>query len=509
MTRLLTVLLLSSAMAAPAAALELSPIGTYATGVFDESAAEISAFDPKSKKLFVVNGHDKSIDILDLSSPEQPVKSGTLDISAYGKAANSVAVKGDYVAVAVEADVKQDDGQLLLFKTDGTLVGSAKVGALPDMVAFSADGALAVVANEGEPSGDFKRDPEGSVSIVSIPSLKVRTADFKNVSPKGDVTSIHTPAPKGTRFAQNVEPEYVTISQDGELAFVSLQEANAIAVIDLKAGKVKSVFGLGFKDFSKTPMDASDKDGKAELKLWPVKSLYQPDSIASFEKDGMHYVVSANEGDSRDYEGYSEELRVKDLKLDPKTFPNAAELQDEKALGRLKTTSAMGDVDGDGDHDEIIGYGGRSMSIYAYDPASDTFSQTWDSGSQIAEKLLVLAPSWFNSEGQVSSFDKRSDDKGAEPEGVTLGEVGGKLYAFLGLERMGGVVVYDVSDPKAPQWAGYAHNGKPEGDASAGGAGDIGPEGLLFLSSKDSPNGKPLLVVANEVSGTVTVFEIK
>lgn len=512
LVRLLGSSALALALAGPvarAAAMELIPAGSYKTGVYDKGAAEIVAFDPATKKLFVVNGADKTIDILDAAAPGALKKIGTLDIGAHGKAATSVAVKNGLVAVAVEAKDKQADGKLVLFKTDGTLVGAAQVGALPDMVTFTPKGDLALTANEGEPSKDYTKDPEGTVSIVAIPSLTVKTVRFDKVDAAKLDKSVHRPSPEGTSLAQDLEPEYVAVSPDGTLAFVTLQENNAIAVIDIAAASVRGVFGLGFKDFSKTPMDASDKDDAIRLKTWPVKSLYQPDSVAVFEQGGTLYAVTANEGDARDYEGYSEEMRVAKLTLDPAKFPNAAALQLEQNLGRLKVTKAMGDTDGDGDHDEIVGFGGRSFSIYAYDAPANSLTQVYDSGSIIAQKLAKAHPGWFNSEGQKANFDKRSDDKGTEPEGLAIGEANGKRLAFIGLERMGGIVVFDISNPAAPAWAGYFHNGSPNGDAEKGTAGDVAPEGLAFIPAAESPTGAPMLAVGNEVSGSTTLWTVK
>ncbi|WP_114007974.1 choice-of-anchor I family protein [Cohaesibacter intestini] len=495
---------LSLTLAAHASALSLEPISSYEAKVFDEGAAEVLSYDKAGKKLYVVNGNDKTIDILDIANPAEIRKAGAIDVKKHGKGANSVAVHGDYVAIAVEMKNKQADGKLALYKTDGSFVGEATVGALPDNVVFAPNGAYAVVANEGEPSGDYKTDPEGTVSIVAIPSLEVKTISFASLDAKALGDSFHTPSPEGTSIAQDVEPEYVAISADSKTIFVSLQENNAIAVIDADKAALKTVFALGFQDYSKELVDLSDKDGAINRKNWPVLSMRQPDTIASFTKDGMAYVVTANEGDARDYDGYSEETRLGKVKLDEKAFPNAAELQDKKNLGRLKITTAKGDVDGDGDFDAIYGYGGRSFSIF-----NEKGEMVFDSGTEIEAKMAELAPTAFNSQGANESFDNRSDDKGTEPEALALGSIGDKLYAFIGLERMGGVVVYDITDPANASYVTYANNVKLDGEAEKMTAGDIAPEGIVFISAKDSPHGKPMIAVANEVSGSTTLYEVK
>ncbi|WP_210200409.1 choice-of-anchor I family protein [Cohaesibacter celericrescens] len=495
---------LTLSLASHAAALTLEPISSYETKTFDEGAAEVVSYDKAGKRLYVVNGADKSIDILDISNPSVIKKTGAIDVTKHGHGANSVSVHGGYVAIAVEVKPKQDAGKLVLYKTDGTLVGEVTIGALPDSVAFAPNGEFVVVANEGEPSSDYKTDPEGTVSIVSIPSLEVKTVSFDNVNADLLGVEFHTPSPEGISIAQDIEPEYVAITPDSETAFVSLQENNAMAVVDTASGTLKNVFTLGFQDYSKHLVDLSDKDGGINRKNWPVLSMRMPDTIQAFAKDGINYVVMANEGDSRDYDGYSEETRLGKVKLDEKAFPNAAELQDEKNLGRLKITTAKGDTDGDGDFDAIYGYGGRSFSIF-----NEMGEMVFDSGTEIEAKLAELMPTAFNSQGANESFDNRSDDKGAEPEALALGMVGGKHYAFIGLERTGGVMVYDITDPANAAFVTYANNVKLDGSAEKMTAGDIAPEGIAFIAAKDSPNGEAMIAVANEVSGSTTLYAVK
>ena len=210
------------------------------------------------------------------------------------------------------------------------------------------------------------------------------------------------------------------------------------------------------------------------------------------EVDGQTYYITANEGDARDYDGFSEEVRVEDLELDPTAFPNAEELQEDANLGRLKTTNTLGDTDGDGDLDKIYSYGARSFSIWNSDG-----ELVFDSENELATITANPVPELFNSQGDEESFDERSDDKGSEPEGVVTGVVDGKTYAFIGLERIGGIMVYDVSNPTDPKFVQYLRS-----------EGDIAPEGLDFVAAEESPNGNPLLVVAYEISGSTTIYEI-
>jgi hypothetical protein len=307
--------------------------------------------------------------------------------------------------------------------------------------------------------------------------------------------------------AQDLEPEYIAVSPDGQVAYVTCQENNAIVVIDIAKAKALDILPLGYKDWSQSKLDASDKDDAINIQAWPVFGMYEPDAIAAYDVAGITYLVTANEGDSRDYDGFSEEARVSDLLLDPTAFPTAADLQKKGKLGRLNVTTTLGDYDGDGDFDALYTLGGRSFSIWQ---VAGGLTQVYDSGDDLEQITAVAFPDDFNSDNaENDSFDNRSDNKGPEPEGVTLGVMGGKTYAFIGLERIGGVMVYDVTDPFAPVFEDYLNTRDFSGDPAAGTAGDLGPEGLEFVPAAASPTGKPLLIVAYEVSGSVAIFEIE
>lgn len=245
-------------------------------------------------------------------------------------------------------------------------------------------------------------------------------------------------------------------------------------------------------------LDASDRDSKINIAAWPLRGLYLPDAIASYRVRGRTYLVTANEGDAREWPGLVEEARVSTLALDPGAFPNAATLRQNANLGRHTVTTALGDDDGDGDYDRLFTLGGRSFSIWSTDG-----TQVFDSGSDFERFTAAEAPAYFNSNNTASTFDDRSDNKGPEPEAVAVGEIDGRVYAFIGLERVGGIAMYDVSEPAAPVFVDYLNNR----DFVAG-TGDSGPEGLMFVSAQDSPNGRPMLVAANEISGTVTLYSV-
>lgn len=490
----------------PATAFSLTPIGTYSTGIFDDGAAEISAFDPLSKRLFVPNGSTKQIDVLDLSNPKTPSLVFNIDLEG---GINSVAYKNGIFAIAIEADNKQDPGTIAFLNANGTLLNSVTVGALPDMVTFAPDGKKVLVANEGEPSDDYAVDPEGSISIIDISggigSATVKTAGFTQFNNAALAPGVRIFGP-GATVAQDLEPEYIAVSEDSTKAWVTLQENNALGIIDLNTGEVTDIVGLGFKNHSLTGngLDASDKDSTINIATYlNLFGMYQPDALASYTTSGKTYLVSANEGDARDYDAFGEEERVEDLILDPTAFPNAEELQAEENLGRLQVTNTLGDPDEDGDFECLYAFGGRSFSIW-----DEEGNLVFDSGDDFEQILAKIFPKFFNADNTEKDFDGRSDNKGPEPEGITINEIAGRTYAFIGLERIGGIITYDITNPLKPLFKGYFNNRNFLGDPKAGGAGDLGPEGVLFISAKDSPNNLSLLVTTNEVSGSTTIYAI-
>ncbi|MGF1493135.1 MAG: choice-of-anchor I family protein [Microcoleaceae cyanobacterium] len=902
--------------------IQLTVLGTYETGVFDESAAEIPAYDPESRRAFVVNCDTNAIDVLDLTNPTEPTLVGEISVTDFGAGANSVAVKNGLVAVAVEAEAGTDPGQAVFFDTEGNFLNAITVGVLPDMITFTPDGNKVLTANEAEPvdePGD-ENDPEGSISVVDlsngVENLTVAMAEFTQFNGQEEfLRSQGVRIFPGVSFAQDAEPEYIATNADGSQAFVTLQENNAVAVVDVESATVLGIQPLGLKDFSQglpeltafdfedrgnltnsegedlvsatgetiglggfsglwfdgvadngnlqfltvpdrgptgddvdgdepflvpdlqsqvisfelneatgeitvtdklfltradgttpitgltnipnvdlrpvdaagnsvdlpgltdldasefgsdfdplgadlegivrapngnlwmvdeyrpaiynftaegelinrfvpqgtldmaneanpgvdfpegtfgaetlpeeylnrranrgfegvaldtdenilyafiqTPMsnpdretgddssiirmigvdpatgvpvaeyvyllqdpeignnvdkigdavyagegkfftierdssidvdsqkfvfeidltgatnvlgmdfgdetleqqtadglaemgispvnkvkvtnlpslgyipsdkpegiaivddrlavlndndfglipetaavelgfidfsgsnglDASDEDGEINIQNWPVFGMFMPDSIGAFEVNGQTFYAIANEGDDR-----GEDERIEDLILDPTAFPNAEELQQEENLGRLGVSTIDGDIDGDGDFDQLFSYGARSFSIY-----DANGNQVFDSGDDFEQITAAVFPEDFNSSNDENDdFDSRSDNKGPEPEGIEIGEVDGNIFAFIGLERIGGVMVYDVTDPASAEFVQYLNNRDFFGDAEAGTAGDLGPEGLEFVGAEASPTGRPLLVVGNEVSGTTTVYD--
>lgn len=561
--------------------LDIAIVGRFNTGIYGQSAAEIVQFHKASKSAFAINAAQNRIEVIPLSALPvtavgNPVSDDSLtsaaftfpdnvtvknaagsDITVNLGEANSIAIYGDMLAIAVAAPVKTDNGAVLFYSLSatgtGTFVKAVSVGALPDMLTFTPDGSKVLVANEGEPDTDYQADPEGSVSVISlsdgvpadVAATINLTSDMVFSSDLLDETDYDTDAkrrallqaagvkfagPAGTTVAQDLEPEYITVSADSKKAWVSLQEANAIGIMDLTDMTIE-VKALGLKDWSQYSMDYTNEDEVPSFRKLPgVYGLYQPDTIASYQWNGATFIVSANEGDSRDWDAYSEDIRAADI-IDPdelnKTF--STELQalydatgGDDGLGRLKVTAALVDPDNDGVVDSLYAYGGRSFSIW-----DQNINQVYDSGDDFGRISAAILGNNFNSAHTENKGDNRSDDKGGEPEAIDVGTIAGRTYAFIAQERSGDLFVYDVTNPFQAAFVSHYNNRNFDVefeldddlanpcDTSEGMdctevplAGDLGPESVKFVAASDSPNGNPLLIVGNEVSGSVTVYQV-
>ncbi|MEM8667498.1 MAG: choice-of-anchor I family protein [Planctomycetota bacterium] len=480
--------------------------------------SEISAYDPTTNNFFVTSGG--GLQIVDYSDPAAPVLTETIDATTFGfnnteftSVAVSTADESGSVVVAALPNINpenEDDktvpGNVLVFDGLGNLIESYEVGPLPDMVTFVPGTHWVLVANEGESSGsenepDAELNPEGSVSLINLDDGTVQTFGFDDPS-----ITFDSLADKGVRVnraapsaAADLEPEFISVN--GTQAFITLQENNAVAVINdvtnFSGFTIDDILPLGKKDhtlpFNK--LDPSNRDSGINIQNLPVFGLYMPDAIASYEVGGETYFVIANEGDGRDVD----ETRIGDYgdgespELDPNAILFQDDLQLDENLGRLKSSNVDGDLDGDLDIDEINVFGSRSFSIF-----SESGELIYDSGDFFERKTADELPEIFNSdESDPSEFDERSDDKGPEPEGVALGTIGDETYAFIGLERIGGIMIYNVTNPDDVSFVDYLFVD-----------GDQGPEGLTFVPASDSPTSNPLLVITNEDSDTLTTVEI-
>ncbi|MBE4573054.1 alkaline phosphatase [Vibrio navarrensis] len=537
----------------------LTYLGRYiAEAPFASSAAEIVSYDSCTDKLYVVNAKAGLVDVLGLDEHNQPFLLGHIELASAGKsagieigAANSVATHNGLVAVAVENANKQANGIIALYRSsDLTLITTYPAGALPDMVSFSKDGRYIASANEGEPSGDYQVDPEGSITLIDLANgpmqAKVQQIDFKafNEKRRDEIEKVRISGRNATP-AQDIEPEYLTFADNGKL-YVSLQENNALAIIDVASARIEKIASLGEKSWSNAQLDASNKDKKiGNFRAYPqLSGLYMPDSITSYQAEGKTYILSANEGDGREYgiettqsrcdelgfawqeedyrstDAYSnklgfcishiDEVRGKKLKVDDK-HPLAAALKDNKQLARLKFIKPNTKVAA---NDTLLTYGARSFSIW-----DEHGELVFDSGDQFGQIASMMEGENFNSSNDSNrSADDRSDDKGIEPEAIEVAKINGRTYAFIGLERQGGIMVYDVSQPHDAMFITYVNHrdysqpvcsqtnkdGECTNDQYNPLAGDLGPESIRYFQRQ----GQHLLAVGNEVSGTTSVYRL-
>ena len=497
-----------------------------------------------------------------MNADSLPNSEGSIDLQSAALAsginigaANSVSTHQGLVAVAIENADKQQNGIIALYRSDTLeLIATYTAGALPDMVSFSKDGRYIASANEGEPNADYSIDPEGSVTLVDLTNgplqATVTQIDFKAFNqgqPRhAELTDkVRISAPNAT-VAQDLEPEYLTFADNGKL-YVALQENNALAAIDVETAEVDAILGLGGKPWDTAQLDASNKDKNiGNLQSYAMlEGLYMPDSITSYSVDGNTYIVTANEGDGReygikttqkvcddkgfewdgdDYKGtenyttekdfciaYVDEVRGKKLDVDA-NHPLAGALKDNKQLARLKVIKPQGTLAAD---QKVQAFGSRSFSIW-----DESGELVFDSGDDFARIVLEQDPANFNSTNDNNqSGDDRSDDKGVEPEAIEVAEINGKHDAFIGLERQGGIMVYDVTQPKTASFISYLNNrdftqpvctkvdedGDCDNDTYNSKAGDLGPESIKYFTR----SGNHFIAVGNEVSGSTSVYRVE
>jgi len=500
--------------------LRVDKIGQYVIGTTNEDGgvAEIVKYNKDNGYMYIVNGATTppTLDIVPLTEGGELTKLKSVPINVLAE--KDGFVFGDLtsvdvntatkrIAVAVQHKDSTANGRILLLDYEGNLLKSYEAGVQPDMVKFTTNGRYVMTADEGEfRSGTV--DPKGTVTIVDTVATTdaVKHVEFDDPKVIDDlvhirgsvdpVTGLIKGDGKKEQAITDLEPEYIALSEDESKAYVALQENNAIAIIDIAAKSVIAVKGLGYKDLN-DPRNALDlvKDNKIKLENVPFFGMYMPDGIATHNINGKQYLFTANEGDATDFSGRKNATTIQKWKqyLNPESAA-AKFLEGKTTYDGVEIASDMG-------NDGIYMFGGRSFSIWN----ADSMEQVYDSGSDFERITAERLPKYFNASHTNTTLDSRSPKKGPEPEYVAIGEVGNRVLAFTGLERIGGVMIYDVTDPAHPNFVNYTNTR----DFTKGLETDTGPEGLEFISATDSPTGRPLLLVANEVGGTIAVLEMK
>ncbi|WP_043932652.1 choice-of-anchor I family protein [Bacillus sp. EB01] len=508
---------------------DVKKIAGYSMGLSNEDGgvAEIVKYNADNKKFYVINGYGQTIDIVSLknlkkSSKEQQqlqkeksiqiAEAVNSDTFTYGDVTSiEIDRKRDVIVAAVQEADYTKNGKIVVMNYDGKILKTYDAGVQPDMVKLTEDGKYILSADEGEPRAGFDgEDPQGSVTIIEAKSGKTTRVLFNDQNAIADDVHIRNHGTKADAV-KDFEPEYIAVSADGKKAFVTLQENNAIATIDIKNGKILSVKSLGYKDHSLpgNELDAA-RNGKIELERLPILGAYMPDSVAYVKIKGDEYLVTANEGDATEWPeedpAFINVADFKDIKntirLNPDRIKGMTAEEAQAAFDKMKNSDAYKKLEvlTDRGNDAIYTLGGRSFSIWK----ADTMELVYDSGSDFETITAQRLPDVFNWSNDDDEFEKRSAKKGPEPEDVKIGIVGGEVFAFVGLERIGGVMTYNITNPENAQFANYFNSR----DFSQAIAGDVSPEGIEFIDAKDSPTKRPLILVGNEVSGTVSVNEL-
>ena len=528
------------------AALNLTQIARYSAGQYnvDGGVMEIVAYNQATEWAYAINGQSGKLAAIPLAGltagAHVEALTGTeIDVKALVEAEDSTFQYGDMTSVAISPDSttlaaalqaqgSNDAGRVALFtcEEDGTLTLEALVetGAQPDMVTFAGDGVV-LTADEGEPRegyGENIADPKGSVTVVDVEAQESTVVDFSAFDSQRDqLAEDGIVLKKGSAPSVDLEPEYIAVS--GGKAYVTLQENNAIAVLDIESQAFEGVYSAGFEDHSTTAIDLDKKDDAYDPQTYEsLLGIRMPDGIAAFTVEGTTYLVTANEGDAREWG--DEDLGTFYLSEDERDFgeegvtsPTGAITAENSGLEGKVVFFKTEDFDGlDPEKDYV--FGGRSFTVFQ--ATENGLEEVFTSGDDFEALTAQYVPEYFNASNDNAVLDDRSGKKGPEAESVTVGTVDGKTYAFVALERTGGVMAYDVTDPEAITFVNYV-NTRDFGTTVEGSeeyedgeldkwvtGGDVAPEGLLFLDAASSPNGEPLLLAACEVSGTVAVYQL-
>ncbi|MNB83608.1 Endo-1,4-beta-xylanase A precursor [compost metagenome] len=499
--------------------ISVTKIGGYSVGTTSEDGgvAEIVRYNRDNGRFYLVNGsaHPATVDIVNLKDGVHPEKEASINIEvlaetggfSYGDLTSvDVNTATKRIAVAVQEADAMKNGKVLVLDYGGQLLEMFEAGIQPDMVKYTSDGRYILTADEAEPR-TLAGDPEGSITIIDTLTNAVRLVKFDNPAVIDDLVHIRGAADPETKLitgkgakedaVRDLEPEFIELSEDQKTAYISLQENNAIAAVDIASGKLLWVKGLGLKDLS-LPHNALDlqRDNLISLENVPFYGVYMPDGISQYTVNGKTYLFTANEGDATEWDSKENASTIGKMKGLLNSESDAAKF----LAGTTKYDSV--EVMSDMGHDGIYLYGGRSFSIWD----ASSMKQVYDSGSDFEQITAERLPAYFNASNSNTTMDSRSTKKGPEPEYVKTGKVGNKALAFIGLERIGGLMTYDVTNPEQPEFVNYINTREftPKNNIET----DTGPEGIEFIAADDSPTGLPLVLVANEVGGTVAIYQL-
>lgn len=498
--------------------LDMSQAGRYDSGQTDKDGGvmEIVDYNDENGWSYTVNGKKGVLTAVPFNAEKSKLRAGDkvdlldgydIDVKSlvtaegfeYGDM-TSVAVSpdGKTLATAVQAEGYNDPGRAVIFNCnkDGSLTfqRTVETGVQPDMITFTPDGTRILTANEGEPRkgyADGVADPAGSVTIIDVNTMTPSNVGFTaydSDAARAALVKKGVVLKKNTNPSVDLEPEYIAASSD--TAYVTLQEANAVAVIDLAKKNVTDIDSVGFEDYSKVKVDLNKGDKKYKPDNYDnLKGIRMPDGIALTSIDGTDYLLTANEGDSREWGKYNNENKSK-MSPDGKKFDKNVTWFDSK------------DYDGLDSRVDYV-FGGRSFTMLKV--TDEGLEEVFDSGSDFEAKTAEYLPEYFNTSNDELETEDRSGKKGPEPETVTVGRVGDKTYAFVTMERIGGVIAYDVTDPEKVSFVNYINSRDFSDKIGA----DDSPEGLKFVEASKSPTGNALLLAACEVGGTLAAYELE
>lgn len=415
-----------------------------------EHPTEIAAYDRASGRVIVTLGGTPSVGIIDIEDPRAPAQLGTIDFGDLGPLVNSVAARDGLFAAAVSADPVTDPGWVVVFDVQGRRIAEVRVGAMPDMVCFTPDGKRILTANEGEPNGDGSIDPPGSVSTIELSGFEVTDVALSNAPADQPVTWLTSPE---LTPATHIEPEYIAVSPDSRRAYVVCQENNAVAEIDLATREIAVWHRLG----------VADRSG--------LEALRQPDGIVALATPGGLRIVTANEGDPRTVWGGDGVDRHDGIEVAATSLSGTA----------VPTRFGTGGITVFDEHFAILG----------------------DRGPDIIEHLDLGAKNGTITEHAIETIARRDDKRGVEPEGLAHLKIGKNEHIFVGLERAGMIAHYTLDNDDALTLVGLASIPTPEDGGHL-----ASPEGLLVVPPDRDGREHPILVVTDEVHGTLTLYEI-